>query len=684
MLAWSDPVAFLHGLTPQQRRVLKTMEVSTVGELLSIFPRRYDDYTRLATISHIPIGIPVTIKAIVKEIKEVPTFRRQMKLIRAIVSDVSGSIGVTWFNQPWLVKHVRPGDEIFISGIVTQRPRFGRGFTSPLWEFANVETIAAGTIAPVYPLTGSITQKTVRNVMKAAVEDVAFPDEWLADEIRSRVRVPSLGDSYRLIHRPANLEDAEKGRRRFAFGELLVYQLALRLARLEANTAGAPKIPFDEPFAKKFVAGLPFELTADQKKAIWSAVKDMASERPMRRLLQGDVGSGKTVVAAMLAALTFRSGHSAAIMAPTELLAKQHADTFHRFLAPHQIPIILLTSSTRKEVDREEIATGRLVLIGTHALLERGGSPPDLALAIVDEQHRFGVAQRETLIASPRPDGKVPHLLSMSATPIPRSLALTLLGDLDVSIISMKPVGRLPITTKRYISEEGREAAYDIIRREAAKGHKTFIVCPLIDESDVLGVKSVEVEARRLQTGPLHMLRVGMLHGKMSAKEKDEIMERFSGPSTSSGLDVLVATTVVEVGIDVPEATVMCVEGAERFGLAQLHQLRGRVGRSSHQSHCLLIASDDGTSLQRLRIMERTNDGFVVAEEDLKLRGEGNLVGTEQSGQPTFKSARMNDFELMAKAREISEELMREDPALERHPSLKTIVTQMRETSHRE
>lgn len=680
MLQWSDPISFIHGLTAQQRRVLKSLEVETAGELLSIFPRRYDDYTRLVPIAKLQNGQAVTIKAIVKEIAEAKTFRRNFKIIKAVVSDESGSIGVTWFNQPWLLKQLKAGDEIFISGAVTQRRRFGRGFTSPLWEFANAETIAAGTVAPVYPLTGSITQKTLRKIMKATVEDVEVPPDWMPDVVRRSTNVVSLAEAYRFVHRPTSSDEAEKGRRRFAFGELLTYQLGLRIARKEADTAGAPKIEFDESFAKKFVAGLPFELTADQKKAVWAAVKDLQTERPMRRLLQGDVGSGKTVVAAMLAALVFRSGHSAAIMAPTDLLAKQHAETFRRFLSPYQIPVVLLTSSTKKDVDLEEVVRGRIVLVGTHALLERGQSPSDLALAIVDEQHRFGVAQREALVVSPRSDGKVPHLLSMTATPIPRSLALTLLGDLDVSVISTKPAGRLPIQTRLYSGEEGREQAYDRIREEVANGHRAFIVCPLIDESDVLGVKSVEAETRRLQSGPLRMLKIGTLHGRMPAKEKDAVMSAFA----SGALDVLVATTVVEVGVDVPEATVMCIEGAERFGLAQLHQLRGRVGRSSHQSYCLLIASDDAGPVFRLRILEQTNDGFAVAEEDLRQRGEGNLLGKEQSGEAIFKCARMDDLELMAKARETSEELLRDDPALDRHPLLKEIVTKMRETSHQE
>jgi ATP-dependent DNA helicase RecG len=361
-------------------------------------------------------------------------------------------------------------------------------------------------------------------------------------------------------------------------------------------------------------------------------------------------------------------------------------------LSPQQIPVLLLTSSARilfeggresplsPEGARARLAQGRIVAVGTHALLERGQSPPDLALAIVDEQHRFGVAQREALIVSSRPDGKVPHLLSMSATPIPRSLALTMLGDLDVSIIRERPKGRVTIITSVMVGEQGREEAYAKVRDEAAQGRRAFIVCPLIDPSDKLGVKSVENEIHRLKVGPLKNLRIGMVHGKMPVKEKDGEMQKFSQGS----LDVLVATTVVEVGVDVPEATVMIVEGAERFGLAQLHQLRGRVGRSIHQSYCYLIASDDVQTAERLRVLEKTDDGFAVAEEDLRLRGEGNLLGTQQSGQAIFKTARADDLELMFAAREISEKMITEDSKLEHHPSLLREVTRVRETSHRE
>lgn len=690
MLQWSDPLTFIYGLTGQQRRVLKSLEVQTVGELLSIQPRRYDDYSHLTSISKIKIGESVTLRVAVKDIKKVPTFRKRFALIRAVVSDATGSIGVTWFNQPWLLNQLKPGDEIFLSGAATYRPRFGLGFTSPLWEPATQETLAAGTIAPVYPLAGSLTQKTLRKVMKAALSDIEIPADPIPPEILKSAQVPDFAAALRFVHRPSDQNEAEQGRQRLAFGELFIYQLALRLARSEADKAGAPAIKFDEPFAKMFASSLPFELTPDQKKAIWAAVQDMQTPRPMRRLLQGDVGSGKTAVAAMLSALVFRTGASASLMAPTDLLAKQHAATFERFLTPHAIPVLLYTSATRTLIEgkektalsatqaKERLRRGRIVAVGTHALLERGQAPGDMALAIVDEQHRFGVAQREALVVSSREDGLVPHLLSMSATPIPRSLALTLLGDLDVSIIRTKPQGRLPVATLVVFGEEGRERAYDMIREEIAAGHRAFVICPLIDPSDTLGVKSVEEETRRLASGPLRGLRIVAVHGKMTPREKDEAMAAFA----TGGSDVLVATTVVEVGVDVPEATAMMIEGAERFGLAQLHQLRGRIGRSHLPSRCFLMAAEEGGSLERLRVLEKTNDGFEVAETDLALRGSGNILGVQQSGQTIFRAVRTDDLRLMAAARESSKRIVEE--GLEKYPGLLQYVEELRETTHRE
>lgn len=692
MLAWNDPVTFIHGLTSQQRRVLKNLEVETVGDLLSIMPRRYDDYSNLVKIAYVPMGEPVTLKVKIKALKKQPTFRRRISIIKGLLEDETGTISVTWFNQPWMLEHLQPGDEIYVSGEARRHPKYGTGFVSPLWEPANDETLAAGHIAPVYPLTGQVTQKTLRKIMKIAVQDLDDIEDDLPADIVKEYSLPDPLTAVNLIHKPDSLESAEKGRRRFVFEEILFYQLALRLARNRANAGGAPDIKFNQSFAQKFVAGLPFELTPDQKRGAWACFQDMEKSRPMRRLLQGDVGSGKTVVAAFCAAMVYRAGYSVALMAPTDILAKQHAATLERFYQQHNISLLLLTSSARYLMEggetikltplkaKERLAKGRVVAVGTHALLEREQCPADLALAMVDEQHRFGVAQREALTVLERPDKMVPHLLSMTATPIPRSLALTLLGDLDVSIIKTKPAGRRPVVTRLLVGDTGRNMAYQAIKEAVTRGEQAFIVCPLIDPSDKLGAKSVEEEVSRLKGGPLKDIRLLALHGRMSPADKDRSMDDFKNKQA----DVLVATTVVEVGVDIPEATIMVIESAERFGLAQLHQLRGRIGRSDKPSTCYLVASNEEASLSRLRILEKTNDGFAVAEEDLKIRGSGNVLGFEQSGRGVFKIARPEDVGIMTQARDAAVKLLAEDPLLAGHEKLKERAEVMRRTAHAE
>lgn len=692
MLSWSDPVSYIHGLTAQQRRVLKQLEVQTVGDLVSVIPRRYDDYSNLVTISQLPVGEPVTVKVKIKQLKKLPTFRKRFIIIRGLLEDKTGTVAVTWFNQPWMLEQLKPGDEIYVSGVVKNSARFGRSFSGPIWEPATQETLAAGNIAPVYPLMGQVTQKTLRKIMRAVIDDLNDVPDYVPERILNENKLPSLLEALRRVHRPETLVQADAGRKRLAFDEVLLYQLALRMARHKADLGGAPIIKFDEQFAKIFSKGLPFELTPDQKKAAWAVVKDMEKPRPMRRLLQGDVGSGKTAVAAFCAAVASRSGFSAAFMAPTEILAKQHAQTLERFLAPHHIPVMLMTSSTRYLIEggehikltpsaaRDRLAQGRVVAVGTHALLERGQCPPDLGLAIVDEQHRFGVAQREALTVLERPDKLIPHLLSMSATPIPRSLALTFLGDLDVSIIRTKPAGRLPITTRVMVGEAGRNVSYRAILDAAGRGEQAFIVCPLIDPSDTLGAKSVEEELNRLKNGPLKSLNLSALHGRMNAAEKDLVMADFKDGKSN----VLIATTVVEVGVDIPNATIMVIESAERFGLAQLHQLRGRIGRSDKPCTCFLIATDEDAPLQRLRVLERTNDGFIVAEEDLKMRGQGNVLGLQQSGRNIFKYVRPEDTDVMTKARDTAIELMQINPELNDYPELRDKAISLRDTAHGE
>lgn len=691
MLEWSDRISAIPELNAAQLRAIRQYGAHTVGDLLTILPRRYDDYTRCVEIARAPIGVPVTLHVTMQEIKKMPGFRRRIVMIRGKVSDASGSLNVIWFNQPWLLEALKPGRDIYLSGTITSKPRFGKQIANPIWE--PIESVAvAGSLAPVYPLTGAVAQKTMRELMANIVNALGEVPDACPELIRSQFAALSLRDAYRSVHRPMTSEEAEHGRSRLAFDELLAYRLALDTAKEEANRAGAPQIVFDEAFAKKFVAELPFTMTDDQKRASWAAFKDMDRTIPMRRMLQGDVGSGKTVVAAFLMAMCSRSNQSSLLMAPTEILAKQHAVSLRRYLSVGgSLSLLLLTSSEKRlweageekkltaDEARDRVAQGRIAIVGTHAILSRGMMPADTSLAIVDEQHRFGVEQREALTVAHRPDGLVPHLISMTATPIPRSLALTLFGDLDISLIRTKPAGRRPIKTRVLVGDE-REICYEAIHAEVKKGNRIFIVCPLIDESDTLGVKSVTAEAKRLAADHLKGLRIGMLHGKMSPKDKDGVMGEF----TDGLLDVLISTTVVEVGVDVPEATIMAIEAAERFGLAQLHQLRGRVGRSDRPSLCFLMTDLDGESLDRLRVLEKTEDGFIIAEEDLKRRGSGNLLGLEQSGRPLFKSARASDLDLMVHAKEAAEILLKQSPDLKDYPELKKIVEAIQETGHQE
>ncbi len=691
MLRWDDPIGFVKGATPVVRGAWEELGAKTIGDLLRFIPRRYDDYSKTVAIKDVQAGDVVTVRGKVLKCVKLPSFRKRFQMFRATIQDETGSLGATFFNQPWVLQEFLPGREVLWSGKVTVHPRFGKSMSNPLWEAPNRVSVAVGKLAPVYPLTGSLTQKRYRRLVQSILETIEFPPESLPEDLRTRLGLIPLEKAIRAVHEPTTMEEAEQGRERLAFDELLTYQLALSLAGREARKAGSIAIPFDERFARKFVEGLSFPLTGDQKRAMWAVIQDLQTGLPMRRLLQGDVGSGKTVVAAFLAAHVQRSGSSAAVLAPTDILARQHATAFRRFLSAYQVPLVLITR-TEKHVfleaeDRtlspsELIATiqqGNAVFIGTHALLEANRLPEDLALAIVDEQHRFGVEQREAMIVSTRRDGRVPHFLSMTATPIPRSLALVFYGDLAVSNLYEKPVGRLPIPTT-VCRGEARETAYQAIRAAVARKEQAFVVCPLIDPSDVLGVRSVTQEWKRLSQGSLKGLRLGMLHGRLKTAEKEGLMQSF----LSGELDVLVSTTVIEVGVDIPRATVMAIEGAERFGMAQLHQLRGRVGRSHLPSSCFFLTDAEGPSFERLQTVARIQDGFRLAEEDLKERGSGHLMGKEQSGQPLFHAAKMTDLRLMTAAKEATEMMLGQEGSLARFPEWNARVQLLRETSHLE
>ena len=691
MLKWSDPVGFIPGATPSVRKAWGALGVETIGDLLTTLPRRYEDYSKTKTLFEAEEGESLTARVEVVSCKIQPGFRQRIKMIRLVVRDASGSASASFFNQPWLVKELTPGREIFLSGTMEVHPRFGRQVSKPLWEPADAPSLVAGKIAPVYPLSGSLAQKTYRRLIQTALADLEYPDDWFSAEERTQFRLPTVKETILGIHEPKTIEDTERARARLAFEESFFYRLAFDHVRAEAEKHGAITIPFQEAFAKRFVEGLPFPLTGDQKRAVWMCFQDLASGKPVRRLLQGDVGSGKTIVAAFVAAEVVRQGYSVAFLVPTDILAQQHAETLKRTYAAHGVPLLLITRTKRAlffngeeealSPDRvaERLRQGGTVVLGTHALLEQDRLPDDLALAIVDEQHRFGVNQRQFLVDGRRKDGRVPHLLSMTATPIPRSLALTLFGDLDISIIKEKPKGRLPVFTE-VCAGGARDRAYLAIRSAVERGERAFIVCPLIDPSDALGVSSATEEWKRLSQGPLAGLSLGLLHGRLKTQEKDQVMDDF----LAGKYQVLVSTSVIEVGVDVPQATVMAIEGAERFGLAQLHQLRGRVGRSSIQSYCYLLTDVEGEPLERLKRVAATTDGFILAEEDYRRRGAGNLLGTIQSGHFAFRALRPTDLELMAKSREAARVVLGDDPDLQKHPHWKRRVEMLLTTAHLE
>ena len=675
MLRWDEPVSFVKGATPSVRNAWQSLGINTIGDLMTTLPRRYDDYSKITEIRNAENGDTITVKGKVIKSAMLPSFRKKIRIFKVTLEDASGKITANFFNQPWVLDELTEGRDIFLSGKVKFDARFGKSISSPIWEPAERETIAAGKLAPVYGLAGTLVQKTYRRLIQYTIENLEVSSIGFDTQDEAAAYVAAL----KQVHQPEKIEQAEEGRKYLAYHEMLAYQVALRAARHDADVHGAPGVKFNEVFAKSFVEHLPFPLTGDQKRAAWAAFKDMEGTRPMRRLLQGDVGSGKTAVAGFLMAHVQQAGASAAFLAPTDILARQHAESLKRLYGQKPIPMYLVTRTEKTEGWNDAVREGNAIFIGTHALLEPGRLPSDLALAVVDEQHRFGVDQRDAMITNVRNDGRVPHLLSMTATPIPRSLALVLYGDLDVSIILEKPAGRLPIKT-RVCHGRNREDAYEAMRAAVKRDERVFVVCPLIDPSDALGISSVTEQAKILAKEPLSGIKIGILHGKMKPKEKEDAMMAFINGETP----VLVSTTVIEVGVDVPKATVIAIEGAERFGLAQLHQLRGRVGRAHLPSHCFLMTDMEGEPYQRLKLLETLDDGFRLAEEDLKRRGSGNLFGTQQSGELGLRMTRLTDTDIFARAQKDAAEIIKEDPELAKHSYLKKTIEQLRVTSHLE
>ena len=662
-----SPVSKLHGVSDTYARRLSRLGVTTIRDLLYLFPHRYDDFSSLKTIDKLDYGEDVTIIGTVRETDQ-RTSRRGQSLVTSTISDGTGVVQATWFNQPYLVKRLKPGKQIVISGKVDEY--LGRLiFSSPTWEPLDKELIHTKRLVPVYPLTRGITNRWLRRLTKRTTDywSLRLPDH-LSLTIREKRHLPSLELAIQQIHFPDNWEMLEPARRRLAFDEFLMIQLGVLKQRHEWRKRPGQPVEIDGALLRTFLESLPFTLTEAQEKALSEILQDLQEPKPMSRLLQGDVGSGKTVVAAAAMLMTVASDMQGVLMAPTEILAEQHYANLGKLWGELWLPgLTKLTSHLRlltgslKQSEKEkiygEIASGEAkIIVGTHALIQEALRFRNLGLAVIDEQHRFGVTQRGSL----RQKGHNPHVLVMSATPIPRTLALTVYGDLDVSTIDELPPGRKEIVT-RWMKPRERERAYSFLRSRVEESQQAFIICPLIEESEKIEAKAAVEEYRRLQEEVFPDLRLGLLHGRMTAAEKEAVMRGFYGGE----LDILVSTPVVEVGIDVPNATVMLIDGADRFGLAQLHQFRGRVGRGEQQSHCLLLA-DSPTDIaeQRLLIIESTQDGFELADEDLKMRGPGEFFGTRQSGLPDLKVAQLSDVGVLGEARAVAQEIFQEDPDL--------------------
>ena len=682
-----DPVTLLRSVNRSAGAALGRLGVITIEDLLHLFPHRHNDFSRLAKIAELVPGEEQTVAALVWEIREVK-MGRSMRAAEAVIGDETGNIRVVWYNQPYLARTIQPNTQVVLSGRVGVF-RGARVLESPEYEALErqEDLIHAGRLVPVYPLTEGLRSRTVRRATKEALDGWGYlVRDHLPSELLRRNGLLELPQAIRQAHYPDNQEARRRAYQRLAFDELFLMQL-LVLSRRREWRDREDAVPLRPPpgVLESFLAALPFQLTATQQRALDDIARDLESTRPMSRLLQGEVGSGKTVVALAALLTAAASGYQASIMAPTEILAEQHFRTVAQLLGElsrpshtqntfsvcldnvaQPISVGLLIGSQSRKVKEEtyrRLEAGSLdIIIGTHALIQEGVSLPKLALAVVDEQHRFGVAQRAAL----RQMGRSPHVLVMSATPIPRSLALTLYGDLDISIMDELPEGRRGVTT-RWVPTSRRPSAYQFVREQVRQGRQAFVLCPLVEESEVIQVRAATEEYERLSQEVFSDLRLGLLHARLPTREKQEVMDRFR----SGDLDILVATPVVEVGVDVPNATIMLVEGANRFGLSQLHQLRGRVGRGEYPGYCLLLADSAGEEAKRrLSAMERLKDGFAVAEEDLKLRGPGDFLGTRQSGLPELRIASLDDQPLLTLARREATELLAQDAALEEYPEL--------------
>ncbi len=698
---FDTPINIISGVGQYYQAKLEKLGIKTVRDLFFHFPKRYEDFSNFKNIEDIEIGEIATITGKIADIKTIRTWKRKMFITEAIIEDETDSLRAIWFNQPYISNTLKIGNLVSLAGKIAENEK-GIYLSNPsyekIYDIDNMEHRETGGLIPVYAETAGLTSRGIRFLLKKIWSDVEFPSDPLPNNLREQFDLPELKSSLEQIHFPSSIEQSEIAQKRFSFEDLFMLELLVLKERSKLKKEKSFKIKTNMDILKDFADSLEFQFTLAQRRAILEILRDLAKPEPMNRLLEGDVGSGKTIVAAIAALVTIKNGFQVAVMTPTEILSQQHFRTLSNIFKKFEINIGLLTSSgaqiswanleskaTKKEISKN-CESGKLdIIIGTHSLISKNLKFKNLGLIIIDEQHRFGVEQRASLINSNKKEGFAPHLLSMTATPIPRTLALTIWGDLNISLINEMPADRKPIITK-VVPHENRSKAYTFIRSEIKKGRQVFVICPLIAPTNddnkspaplLWERKSATQEYEKLKKQIFPDLRISMLHGRMPAKEKEKIMKDFS----QGEIDILVSTSVIEVGIDIPNATIMMIEGADRFGLAQLYQFRGRVGRGPHQSYCMLFTeSNTQTANDRLDAIVKAKNSFELAEKDLQIRGPGDFLGLRQSGIPDYLMNALKNLNLVQSARDEAEKILKLDPELKKYPLLKKQLSQFKQT----
>lgn len=692
MVDFKTPVGLISGIGQYYQKKLEKLGIKTVRDLFYHFPARYEDFSNFKNIEELEVGETATISGQILDIKTRRSWQRKIFITEALVQDETDSMRVIWFNQPFLSQNLKPGDLVSLAGKVAENEK-GIYLSAPAYEKISQideDRRETGRLIPIYPETKGLTSRALRFFIKKLLEQIRFPADPLPIELKQRFEFPDIKTALQNIHFPAMSEEAEAAKKRFSFEDLFLLELLIFRERQKLALKKSFSIRPSLEILKKFVDSLSFALTGSQRRSIFEILRDLQKNQPMNRLLEGDVGSGKTIVAAIASLAVIKNKFQVVLMAPTEILSRQHFQTCANLFKDWEINIGLITSSETKiaygalEAKNpkkdflKKCESGELnLIIGTHALIQKNVKFQKLGLIIIDEQHRFGVEQRRQLLENNKNQELIPHLLSMTATPIPRTLALTIWGDLDISLINEMPKNRKSIITK-LAAPINRQKAYDFVRRQIKLGRQAFVVCPLIEDSPKLEVKSVTQEYEKLKKRIFPDLKIQMLHGKMKAKEKEEIMRNFNDGT----IDVLVSTSVIEVGIDIPNATIMLIEGADRFGLAQIYQFRGRVGRGQHQSYCLLFTESATKSVQeRLGAIVKAKNSFELAERDLQIRGPGEFLGTRQSGIPDYLMNALKNLELVQLARDEAKKILEKDPNLNSHLLIKNRLVEFGQTT---